>query len=53
MNRSLIMQGSEGNREDVNQMVIQPFLNYNLPAGGYLISAPAVTTDWEASSIDC
>ena len=52
MNSSLIMQGAEGSREDVNQMVIQPFLNYNLPAGGYLAGTRVGTADWEASSDD-
>ncbi|MFN5463579.1 MAG: neuromedin U [Cyanobacteriota bacterium] len=33
---------------DVNAMLIQPFLNYNLPAGWYLISSPIITADWTA-----
>ena len=30
--------------------ILQPFLNYNLPGGLYLTSAPIVTVNWEADS---
>ena len=36
--------GSGGS--DVNAMLIQPFFNYNLPGGWYLISSPILTADW-------
>lgn len=36
--------GERGN--DVNQMTIQPFLNYNLPKGWYLTSSPIITANW-------
>jgi hypothetical protein len=36
--------------EDVSQLLIQPFLNYNFPHGWYLSSAPIITANWEASS---
>ena len=32
----------------VNAMLLQPFVNYNLPDGWYLTSAPIVTADWKA-----
>ena len=32
----------------VNAMVLQPFVNYNLPAGWYLTTSPIVTADWKA-----
>ena len=32
----------------VNAMVMQPFVNYNLPDGWYLTTAPIVTADWKA-----
>ncbi len=32
----------------VNAMVSQPFVNYNLPAGWYLTTAPILTADWKA-----
>ena len=31
-------------------MLIQPFVNYNLPDAWYLVSAPIITANWEASS---
>jgi hypothetical protein len=34
-------------RRDVNQMLLQPFVNYNLPKGWYLVSAPIITANWE------
>jgi hypothetical protein len=36
-------------RADVNAMTLQPFLNYNLPDGWYLTTAPLMTADWEAN----
>jgi hypothetical protein len=33
----------------VSQLLIQPFLNYNLPKGWYLTSAPIMTGNWVAS----
>lgn len=43
--------GSDG-REDVNQMTLQPFLNYNFGGGWYLTSAPILLANWEAESDD-
>jgi len=37
---------------DVNLFTWQYFLNYNLPGGWYLSSAPIVTANWEAQSGD-
>jgi hypothetical protein len=34
-------------RKDVNQMLMQPFVNYNLRHGWYLTSSPIITADWE------
>jgi len=39
-------------RDDVNQMLLQPFVNYNLPDGWYLSTAPVVTANWEADDSD-
>jgi len=33
-----------------NGMLVQPFLNYNLPGGTYLTSSPVITADWKADS---
>lgn len=37
---------------DVNQFLLQYFVNYNFPGGWYLSSAPVITANWEASSDD-
>ncbi|MGV2827999.1 neuromedin U [Myxosarcina sp. GI1(2024)] len=42
----------DSDREDVSQFLLQPFFNYNLPNGWYLVSAPIITANWEASSDD-
>ena len=34
-------------RKDVNKMLIQPFINYNLPKGWYASFSPIITADWE------
>ena len=39
-------------RDDVNQMLVQPFVNYNFPdkPGRYLTFAPIITANWEADN---
>jgi len=37
-------------RDDVNQSLVQPFVNYNLPDGWYLVSSPIITANWEVDS---
>ena len=37
-------------KQNVNQMLIQPFVNYNLDKGWYLVSSPVITANWEADS---
>jgi len=39
-------------RDDVNQSLVQPFVNYNLPDGWYLVSSPIITANWEADGED-
>ena len=39
-------------RADVNFLFSQLFVNYNLNDGWYLISAPIITSNWEADSDD-
>jgi hypothetical protein len=34
----------------VNEIVVQPFLSYNLSKGWYLTSAPAISVNWQADS---
>ena len=38
----------DSDSEDVNQMLIQPFVNYNLPEAWYLTYSPIVTANWNA-----
>jgi len=37
-------------REDVHQLVFQPFANYNMPGGWYLTTSPFMTANWKAKS---
>lgn len=39
-----------GDGNDVNAMLVQPFVNYNLPNQWYLVSAPIITANWKAPS---
>lgn len=41
--------GPEG-RTDVSQLLLQPFVNYNLANGWYLVSAPIILANWTADS---
>lgn len=34
----------------VNQMLLQPFINYNFPSGWYLTTSPFITADWTKRS---
>lgn len=40
----------DGDRASVNLFTMQPFINYNLPKGWYLVSSPVITADWKADS---
>lgn len=40
----------EGGREDVDFFLAQPFVNYNMDKGWYLVSSPIITANWNASS---
>lgn len=42
----------DGNRANVSQLTFQPFINYNLDKGWYLVSSPILTANWEASGGD-
>jgi hypothetical protein len=42
----------DGDRKAVNQMLLQPFVNYNFPGGWYVNSVPKITADWEAHGSD-
>lgn len=48
--RNLWSFAGDSDRTDVNQMLLQPFVNYNLSQGWYLTTDPAVTANWEGES---
>lgn len=50
LGRHLWSFAGESNRSDVNQSLIEPFANYNLDAGWFLITDMVITANWEASS---
>jgi hypothetical protein len=42
----------DDDRQHVNQMLIQPFVNYNFPGGWYVTSSPIITANWKADGGD-
>lgn len=48
--RQLWSFAGDGDRQDVSQLLIQPFVNYNMKDGWYLVSSPIITANWEADS---
>jgi hypothetical protein len=50
--RQLWSFAGESDRDSVNQTLIQPFVNYNLSDGWYLVSSPIITANWEEDSGD-
>ena len=50
--RHLWSIAGEDDRRDVNQSLIEVFVNYNLDKGWYLISDSVITVDWEIKSGD-
>jgi hypothetical protein len=40
----------DDDRPDVNQFLLNYFINYNLPRGWYISSAPIITANWKADS---
>ncbi len=42
----------DNDRPDVNSLLIQPFINYNLKGGWYLNFAPIITANWKADGGD-
>ncbi len=42
--------GGDSGRPNVNRMLLQYFVNYNLDDGWYLTSAPIITRNWNAPS---
>lgn len=48
--RQLWSFAGDSNRVDVNQFLFEPFINYNLDKGWYLISDIIMTANWDAPS---
>ena len=42
----------DSDRDDVSQMLIQYFINYNPPDGWYLSSSPIITANWKAHRVN-
>jgi len=40
----------DSNADDVNQLLLQPIINYNFSKGWYFTSVPVITANWEAAS---
>jgi hypothetical protein len=45
--QNLFSVAGPSGRPDVNQMLLQPFVNYNLKHKWYLTSSPIITANWE------
>lgn len=50
LGRQLWSFAGESDRNDVSQALIEPFVNYNLSNGWFLISDMVITANWEADS---
>ena len=50
LGRQLWSVAGPSNRPDVSQLLLQPFVNYNMEEGWYLVSSPIITANWEAPS---
>ncbi|MFT5234049.1 MAG: hypothetical protein ACI9UK_001595 [Candidatus Krumholzibacteriia bacterium] len=48
--RQLWSFAGQSNRQDTSSFLVEPFINYNLPNGWYLISDMVLTANWEAES---
>lgn len=46
--RQLWSFAGKSDRDDVSQTLVQPFVNYNMAEGWYLVSSPVITVNWEA-----
>lgn len=46
--RQLWSFAGNSDRDEVNQTLVQPFVNYNMATGWYLVTSPVITVNWEA-----
>lgn len=40
----------DSDRDNINQMIIQPFVSYNMDGGWFLTTSPIITANWNANS---
>jgi hypothetical protein len=52
LGRQLWSVAGPSGRADVSQLLVQPFVNYNLAGGWYLVSSPVITSNWNAGPGD-
>jgi hypothetical protein len=50
LGRQIWSFAGDSNREDVSQFLAEPFVNYNLEKGWFLLTDIIVTANWKASS---
>lgn len=50
--QNLFSVAGPSERSNVNQMLVQPFVNYNMRHGWYLTSSPIITSNWEVNGND-
>ena len=50
--RHLGSVAGDSDRKNINQSLFEPFVNYNLPNGWYLISDIIMTANWDLDSSD-
>jgi hypothetical protein len=50
LGRQLWSFAGDNDRSDVNQTLIEPFVNYNLSEGWYLLTDMVLTANWEADN---
>jgi len=50
--RQLWSFAGDDDRQDVNQAILQPIINYNLEDGWALVSSPIIAANWQADSDD-
>jgi hypothetical protein len=50
LGRQLWSFAGESERSSVSQLLVEPFINYNLEGGWYLITDMIITANWEANS---
>ncbi|RKF18704.1 neuromedin U [Alginatibacterium sediminis] len=52
LGRHLWSFAGDNDRQNVNQTLVEPFLNYNLSDGWFLLTDMVITANWQASSGD-